>query len=71
MFCAACVLRPGEPLTSPRVLQWVGPIAAVALHALWESSARRFATAADPAPLAERYRDEYVDKLDCPPIAVT
>jgi 5,10-methylenetetrahydromethanopterin reductase len=39
MFCAACVLRPGEPLTSPRVLQWVGPIAAMALHALWESSA--------------------------------
>ena len=39
MFCGACVLRPGESLTSPRVLQWVGPIAAVALHALWEASA--------------------------------
>ncbi len=39
MFAAACVLRPGESLSSPRVMEWVGPISAVALHALWEASA--------------------------------
>jgi 5,10-methylenetetrahydromethanopterin reductase len=66
MFCAACVLRPGEPLTSPRVLQWVGPIAAMALHALWESSALASQLPPTLAQLAERYRTEYVDKLDLP-----
>jgi 5,10-methylenetetrahydromethanopterin reductase len=66
MFCAACVLRPGEPLTSPRVLQWVGPIAAMALHRLWESSALASQLPPTLAPLAERYRTEYVDKLDLP-----
>ncbi len=66
MFCGACVLRPGESLTSPRVLQWVGPIAAVALHALWEASAVASQLPPSLAPLAERYRAEYVDKLDLP-----
>jgi len=66
MFCAACVLRPGESSTSPRVLQWVGPIAAVALHALWEASAVASQLPPTLAPLAQRYREEYVDKLDLP-----
>ncbi|MGO9059679.1 MAG: LLM class flavin-dependent oxidoreductase, partial [Candidatus Binataceae bacterium] len=66
MFCAACVLQPGESLTSARVLQWVGPIAAVALHALWETSAVASQLPPTLAPLAERYRTEYVDKLNLP-----
>lgn len=66
MFFAACPLRPGEALTSPRVMQWVGPIAAVALHALWEASAVASQLPPTLAPLAERYRAEYVDKLDLP-----
>ena len=66
MFCAACVLQPGESLTSPRVLKWVGPVAAVALHALWESSAVASQLPPTLAPLAERYRSEYVDKLRVP-----
>jgi alkanesulfonate monooxygenase SsuD/methylene tetrahydromethanopterin reductase-like flavin-dependent oxidoreductase (luciferase family) len=66
MFAAACVLRPGEPISSPRVLEQVGPTAAVALHALWEASA--VATELPPTlkPVFERYRDEYVGRLDLP-----
>jgi hypothetical protein len=44
----------------------VGPIAAVALHALWESSAVASQLPPTLAPLAERYRTEYVDKLEPP-----
>jgi hypothetical protein len=38
MFAAARVLKPGESLTSTRLLSQMGPMAAVALHALWEAS---------------------------------
>jgi 5,10-methylenetetrahydromethanopterin reductase len=66
MFAAICVLRPGESLTSPRVLNCVGPIAAVALHALWEASAVASQLPSALAPLAERYRSDYVAKLSLP-----
>jgi 5,10-methylenetetrahydromethanopterin reductase len=61
-----CVLRDGEALTSPRVIERVGPFAVVMLHALWEQSA---VGAGLPAPLLklwERYRDEYVAKMKTP-----
>jgi alkanesulfonate monooxygenase SsuD/methylene tetrahydromethanopterin reductase-like flavin-dependent oxidoreductase (luciferase family) len=67
MFAAACVLRPGESLSSPRVMDWVGPISAVALHALWEASAVASQLPPSLRPHWERYRDEYVAKLDTPP----
>jgi alkanesulfonate monooxygenase SsuD/methylene tetrahydromethanopterin reductase-like flavin-dependent oxidoreductase (luciferase family) len=66
MFAAACVLRPGESPTSPRVLDQIGPIAAVALHALWESSAVAAGLPPSLRSVSERYRDEYVGKLDMP-----
>jgi hypothetical protein len=66
MFAAACVLRPGESLSSPRVMDWVGPIGAVALHALWEASAVASQLPPSLRPHWERYRDEYVAKLDTP-----
>jgi len=66
MLSTACVLRPGEPITSPRVMQRVGPFAVVALHALWERSA----VASDlPAPLQQlydRYNSGYVAKMKTP-----
>ncbi|HJY83652.1 MAG TPA: LLM class flavin-dependent oxidoreductase, partial [Candidatus Binatia bacterium] len=66
MLSTACVLRPGEPVTSPRVMQRVGPFAVVALHALWERSA----VASDlPAPLQQlydRYNSGYVAKMKTP-----
>jgi len=66
VLTTSCVLRPGESSTSPRVIERVGPLAIVGLHALWEQSA----VAADlPAPLQElytRYQNEYVAKLKTP-----
>jgi alkanesulfonate monooxygenase SsuD/methylene tetrahydromethanopterin reductase-like flavin-dependent oxidoreductase (luciferase family) len=66
MFAAVCVLRPGESMTSARVHEQVGPIAAVALHALWEASAVASELPPTLRPLFESYRDEYVGKLDLP-----
>ena len=67
MFAGVCVLKPGESLSSPRVLDQVGPIAAVALHALWETSAVASQLPPTLAPLCERYREEYVGKMEMPP----
>jgi 5,10-methylenetetrahydromethanopterin reductase len=66
MFAAVCVLKPGESLASPRVLDQMGPIAAVALHALWETSAVAAQLPPTVRPIYERYRDEYVGTLDLP-----
>ncbi|MEW6296462.1 MAG: LLM class flavin-dependent oxidoreductase [Thermodesulfobacteriota bacterium] len=67
MLSTACVLQPGESITSPRVIERVGPFVVVALHALWEQSA----VAADlPASLKDlygRYQTEYVARLKTPP----
>lgn len=40
----ACVLRPGEPLTSPRVIRRVGPPIAVALHPYWQPGEEAYMT---------------------------
>ena len=66
MFAAACVLKPGESLTSARVLSQMGPMAAVALHALWETSAVAAQLPSSLRSIYEKYRDEYVAKLDVP-----
>jgi alkanesulfonate monooxygenase SsuD/methylene tetrahydromethanopterin reductase-like flavin-dependent oxidoreductase (luciferase family) len=66
MFAAACVLRPGESLTSGRVLSQMGPMAVVALHALWEASAVAAQLPRSLQSLYEKYRDEYIGKLDLP-----
>lgn len=66
MFAAACVLKPGESLTSPRVLSQMGPMAAVALHALWEASPVAAQLPSSLRSIYEKYRDEYVGKLDVP-----
>ena len=66
MFAAACVLQPGESLTSARVLSQMGPMAAVALHALWETSAVAAQLPSSLRSIYEKYRDEYVAKLDLP-----
>jgi alkanesulfonate monooxygenase SsuD/methylene tetrahydromethanopterin reductase-like flavin-dependent oxidoreductase (luciferase family) len=66
MFAATCVLKPGESLGSARVLSQMGPMAAVALHALWEASAVAGQLPSSLRAIYEKYRDEYVDKLDVP-----
>jgi len=66
MFAAACVVQPGESLDSARVLSQMGPMAAVALHALWEASAVAAQLPSSLRSIYEKYRNEYVEKLDMP-----
>ena len=66
VLSSGCVLRPGESVTSQRVINRIGPFAIVALHALWERSA----VASDLPPilkdLYDRYDKEYVAGLKTP-----
>jgi alkanesulfonate monooxygenase SsuD/methylene tetrahydromethanopterin reductase-like flavin-dependent oxidoreductase (luciferase family) len=66
MFAAACVLQPGESLTSARVFSQMGPMAAVALHAHWEASAVAAQLPSSLQSIHDKYRDEYVANLDVP-----
>lgn len=52
----ACVLRPGESVTSERVLDRVGPVATVRLHGMWEQGVT-------PEQAPEYLRDNYRDYL--------
>ncbi len=63
----ACVLQPGESVTSPRVIERVGPFVAVALHALWEQSAVAADLPASLTDLYDRYHTEYVARMKTPP----
>lgn len=38
MLTTGCILRPGEPIASERVVRRVGPVTVVGVHAIWESS---------------------------------
>lgn len=62
----ACVLRPGENAMSPRVIQRCGPRAIVALHYLWEKTPVGGAVPAALRPLFERFRADYVDRMEMP-----
>ncbi|MGH7907474.1 MAG: LLM class flavin-dependent oxidoreductase [Candidatus Binataceae bacterium] len=67
-LASACVLRPGESITSERVVRRVGPHIAVGLHPYWqpgEIPVGRFGTAA-VRPLAEQYHREYIMKMKTP-----
>ena len=62
----ACVLRDGETISSPRVVQRVGPWAVVAAHTLWEMSHGRWgshlpASDADTAGRYHQYISEYAE----------
>jgi len=66
VLTTGCVLRDGESITSPRVIERVGPFAVVMLHALWEQSAVGAGLQGPLLKLWERYRDEYVAKMKTP-----
>ena len=66
LLTTACVLRPGETLRSQRVVDRVGPVAIVGLHALWEASAVMSGSEGPLADVARRYREEYVEKTGTP-----
>jgi len=38
MLTTGCILRPGEAITSERVVRRVGPVTVVGVHAIWESA---------------------------------
>jgi 5,10-methylenetetrahydromethanopterin reductase len=66
VLTTGCVLRDGESMTSPRVIERVGPFAIVMLHALWEQSAVGAGLQGPLLKLWERYRDEYAAKIKTP-----
>jgi alkanesulfonate monooxygenase SsuD/methylene tetrahydromethanopterin reductase-like flavin-dependent oxidoreductase (luciferase family) len=65
----ACVLRPGESMTSDRVIDEIGPMAAATLHYWWEL----YQMDGDTSTVAGRCRDlweEYLaftEKMETPP----
>jgi alkanesulfonate monooxygenase SsuD/methylene tetrahydromethanopterin reductase-like flavin-dependent oxidoreductase (luciferase family) len=59
----ACVLRPGEPLTSERVIDQCGSQVAAALHYLWEGWKQSGDDGAIPSHLHNLW-DEYVDHVE-------
>jgi alkanesulfonate monooxygenase SsuD/methylene tetrahydromethanopterin reductase-like flavin-dependent oxidoreductase (luciferase family) len=65
----ACVLRPGESMTSDRVIDEIGPMAAATLHYWWEF----YQKDGDTSTIAQRCRnlwDEYLaftGKMETPP----
>ena len=66
VLTTGCVLRDGESITSPRVVERVGAFAIVMLHALWEQSAVGAGLQGPMLKLWERYRDEYVARMKTP-----
>jgi alkanesulfonate monooxygenase SsuD/methylene tetrahydromethanopterin reductase-like flavin-dependent oxidoreductase (luciferase family) len=64
----ACVLRPGEKLMSPRVVERLGPWALLALHTIWTPEEIPVGPFAPPElyDLAKRYRDECIMKMATP-----
>lgn len=65
---SGCVLRPGESMTSPRVLRQIGPSAILLLHTNWDEKEMKIGPFAPPelAPLAKRYFDEHIMKMKTP-----
>ncbi len=67
ILTSGCVLRDGETLESPRVIERMGPFALVFLHALWEASTVAPAIDGPLGDLWKRYRDEYIPTMKTPP----
>jgi 5,10-methylenetetrahydromethanopterin reductase len=66
ILTSGCVLRDGEKVDSPRVVERVGPFAMVFLHALWEASAVASGLQGPLVKLWERYRDEHIPTMKTP-----
>ncbi|MFT4582659.1 MAG: 5,10-methylenetetrahydromethanopterin reductase [Gammaproteobacteria bacterium] len=65
---SGCVLRPGESMTSPRVLRQIGPYAILLLHTNWDPKEMKVGPFSPPAiaPLAKRYFEEHIMKMKTP-----
>lgn len=64
----ACILRPGESITSPRVMRQVAPFAILLLHTNWDPENMKIGPFAPPqvADLAKRYFDEMIMTMRTP-----
>lgn len=70
VLTAACVLRSGESLASPRVIQLVGPNVVVRAHMAWETGRGGDGLGLKDDSLAQRYGayiDSYADAKGSPP----
>lgn len=72
LYCSnltsGCVLRPGESITSPRVLKQVGPMAILLLHTNWDPVDMKIGPFAPPAvaDAAKRYFDDHIMHMKTP-----
>jgi alkanesulfonate monooxygenase SsuD/methylene tetrahydromethanopterin reductase-like flavin-dependent oxidoreductase (luciferase family) len=68
LLTAGCVLRPGESITSKRVLNHIGPFAILQLHTRWEPGELKIGPFAHPsvAELARRYFEEHIVTMKAP-----
>ncbi|MGD0075339.1 MAG: LLM class flavin-dependent oxidoreductase [Candidatus Binataceae bacterium] len=64
----ACVMRPGEKVMSPRVVDRMGSWAMLTLHTIWSPEKIPVGPFAPPSlyDLAKRYRDECIMKMSTP-----
>ncbi len=67
-LASACVLRPGDAVTSKRVINRVGPHAMVGLHTYWRPGEIPVSMFGPPAlrTLAERYHRDYIMRMRTP-----
>ncbi len=65
---SSCVLRPGESITSERVVRQIGPMAILLLHTNWDPVDMKIGPFAPPAvaPLAKRYFEQHLSKMKTP-----
>lgn len=65
---SGCILKPGEDITSPRVLKQIGPSAILLLHTNWDPSNMKAGPFAPPslAPLAKEYFDNQIMNMKTP-----
>lgn len=62
LLTTGCVLRPGESATAERAIRRLGPVAVVALHAVWETAHGGAGIGIADDDLARAYGD-YIDAL--------
>jgi alkanesulfonate monooxygenase SsuD/methylene tetrahydromethanopterin reductase-like flavin-dependent oxidoreductase (luciferase family) len=65
---SGCVLRPGESITSPRVIKQIGPSAILLLHTNWDAKEMKIGPFAPPAiaPLAKQYFNDHIMHMKTP-----
>ena len=65
---SGCILRPGEDIMSPRVIQQVGPFAILMLHTNWSSENMSVGPFSPPqfAKKAKKYFDQHIMKMKTP-----